>query len=103
MLVSLSMFPTGGSRDESVSEHVAKVIDVIDRSGLPYKLGPMSTTIEGNWDEVMAVVKKARDMLRKHHNRVYIIMHIDDRKGARNRLTGKMASIEKRLGRKVST
>lgn len=102
MLLSLVMFPTGDSRGESVSEHVAKVIDTIDKSGLPYRLGSMSTTIEGEWDEVMAVVKDARDVLRKEHSRIYIIMHVDDRKDAKNRLTGKIDSIENRLGRKVS-
>lgn len=102
MLVQLTMFPTD-KRGESVSEEVAKVIDLIDRSGLPYKLSAMSTVIEGDWPAVMRVVNKARLMLRKNHNRIYIIMTIDDRKGAGGRLTGKIRSIEKHLKRKVRT
>jgi uncharacterized protein (TIGR00106 family) len=100
MIAQLTMFPTD-KRGDSASEEVARVIDIIDKSGLPYKSGPMSTSIEGGWDEVMAVINKARLMLRKKHNRIYIIITIDDRKGAKNRLTGKIQSIERRLGREV--
>jgi len=84
-----------------VSEDVAKVIDIIDKSGLPYKLTAMSTIIEGDWGPVMKVINKARLMLRRRHSRVYIVLTIDDRKGARNRLTGKVKSVEKRLRREV--
>ena len=103
MLFQLTMFPTTKtSRTASASADVAKVIDIIDRSGLPYKLGPMSTTIEGNWEPVMKVINRARLMLRRKHSRVYIIITIDDRKGARKRITGKVESVERKLGRKVS-
>ncbi len=101
MIVSLAMFPTSKGTD-SASTDVAKVIDMIDRSGLPYKLGPMATAIEGEWDEIMPLINRARKMLRRKHSRIYIVMTIDDRKGARNRLTGKVRSIETRLGREVS-
>ena len=105
MLFQLTMFPTGSIRkDVSVSEHVAKVIDVIDKSGLSYKLTPMATCIEGSWDEVMPVIDKARKRLRRlGHERIYISITIDDRKGANKRITGKINSIEKKLGRKVSS
>ena len=103
MLFSLTMFPTTKSaRTASSSAAVAKVIDIIDRSGLSYKLGPMSTAIEGEWNEVMAVINKARLSLRREHPRIYIVITIDDRKGAKKRLTGKIASVEKRLKREVS-
>jgi len=103
MLFQLTMFPTTKkSTTASASADVARVIDIIDRSGLSYKLGPMSTTIEGNWEPVMKVINRARLMLRKKHSRVYIIITIDDRKGARKRITGKVESVERKLGRKVS-
>lgn len=101
MLFQLTMFPSD-KRKTSVSESVAKVINLIDKSGLRYRMGPMSTTIEGNWDEVMALIDRARKLLRRRHDRVYISITIDDRKGARRRITGKVESVEKRLGRKVS-
>ena len=100
MLFNLTMFPTS-QRTDSVSGEVSRVIDLIDRSGLPYKLGPMSTAIEGDWDTVMALINRARKMLRRTNDRVYIVLAIDDRKGAKRRLTGKIASVEKRLKREV--
>ena len=100
MLFQLAMFPTD-KRGDSVSADVARVIDIIDKSGLPYQLTSMATLIEGDWERVMAVVNKARLALRRNHSRVYIILHIDDRRGAKKRLTGKVQSIERRLGREV--
>ena len=102
MLFSLSMFPTSKG-SASVSEDVAKVIDIIDKSGLPYRLTSMSTIIEGDWEPVMKVINKARLILRKRHERVYMVLTMDDRKGAKNRLTGKVTSVEKRLKREVCT
>lgn len=100
MLAQVSMFPTD-RRSDSVSAEVAKVINLIDRSGLPYKMSAMSTVIEGDWEPIMALLNKARLMLRRSHKRVYISITIDDRRGAKNRLTGKVQSVEKRLGRRV--
>jgi uncharacterized protein (TIGR00106 family) len=102
MLFQLTMFPTG-RKGESVSGEVAKVIDIIDRSGLPYRLTPMATCIEGGWDEVMSTINKARRALRRAgHNRIYISITIDDRKSATGRISGKIDSIEMKLGREVS-
>lgn len=104
MLFQVTMFPSGSKRKSaSVSEHVAKVINLIDKSGLSYKLTPMATCIEGEWNEVMEVINKARLMLRRNgHERIYISITIDDRKGAKKRLTGKIDSIERKLKREVS-
>ena len=77
------MFPTA-RKSTSVSKDVAKVIDIIDKAGLPYRLTAMSTIIEGDWEPVMKVINKARLMLRRQgHQRIYIIINIDDRKGAK--------------------
>lgn len=103
MLFQLTMFPSAKSaKAASSSQAVAKVIDIIDKSGLPYVLGPMSTSIEGSWDKVIPVINKARLRLRREYPRLYISITIDDRKGAKGRLTGKVASVEKRLGRRAS-
>ncbi len=103
MLFQLTMFPTSKkSASGSASKDVAKVIDIIDKSGLPYKMSAMSTVIEGEWEPVMKVINKARLMLRRNgHERIYIIITIDDRKGAKKRITGKVESVEKQLGREV--
>jgi uncharacterized protein (TIGR00106 family) len=101
MLFQVTMFPTSKGT-ASASDDVARVIDIIDKSGLPYKLTAMATVIEGEWDRVMEVLNKARLMLRRRgHQRIYISITIDDRKGARNRLTGKVKSVEDKLGREV--
>jgi uncharacterized protein (TIGR00106 family) len=100
MLVSLSMFPTCGP--ESISAEVAGIIDIIDRSGMPYKTSAMSTVIEGDWDQIMALVNKCRLTMLENHNRVYIVMTIDDRKGAKGRLEGKVKSLEDKLKRKLN-
>lgn len=100
MLFQVTIFPTD-SETQSVSEAVSQVIDIIDKSGMPYKTSSMSTIIEGDWPEVTDLVNKCRLKLRERHSRLYIIMMVDDRKGAKNRITGKIESVEKRLGRKV--
>jgi len=91
-------------KGESVSKYVARVVDVIDRSGLPYVLTPMGTIVEGeDWEEVMEVLKKGFERLKEDCNRVSITMKIDYRKGKKNRLTQKVKSVEEKLGREVKT
>jgi uncharacterized protein (TIGR00106 family) len=101
MLVSFSMFPVG--KRESVSGEVKKIIDLIDKSGLPYKTSAMSTAVEGDWDSIMTLINKCRLRLKRTNNRIYMVLTMDDRKGARGRLIGKVESIEKKLKRKVKT
>lgn len=99
MLAEFSVFPVGAR--ESLSKEVAKVIDIIDRSGLPYTVTAMSTVVEGNWDEVMALIKKCHMSMKRSHGRIYTSIVIDDRKGAVRRLTGKVDDVEKILKRKL--
>ncbi len=101
MLFQVTMFPTD-KRGDSVSKEVSRVINMIDKSGLSYKLTAMVTIIEGEWDEVMNLLNRARKMLRRNHDRIYISIVIDDRKKARNQLIGKVKSIESHLGREVA-
>lgn len=99
-LFQLTLIARGG-KSRSGSAPVAKVIDIIEQSGLPYQLNAMATLIEGEWDEVMATINRARLALKRDNDRVYMILTMDDRKGARRRMTGKVDSVEKKLGRKV--
>jgi len=101
MLVSLSMFPT--DKGESVSSEVAKIIDIIDRSGLSYKLSAMATVIEGEWEDIMNLINECRLKLHETSNRVYIVMTVDDRKDASGRLDGKVRSLKDKLGRDVKS
>ncbi|HVP36034.1 MAG TPA: MTH1187 family thiamine-binding protein [Terriglobales bacterium] len=100
MLVQFTMFPL--DKGESLSKYVAKVINLIDKSGLPYQTTSTCTLIEGEWDEVFRLIKECRNTLRKESNRIYTVIIVDDRKGTRNRLKGKVASVEKVLKRKIS-
>ncbi len=101
MLAQFSIFPVGSG--ESLAKEVAKVIDIIDKSGLSYRVSAMSTIVEGKWDDIMALIGKCHKAMRNSHGRVYTSIVIDDRKGAKNRLTGKVADLEMALDRKLKT
>ncbi len=99
MLIQFSMFPVGSG--ESASGEVSKIIDIIDKSGLAYKMSSMSTVIEGEWDDIIPVINQCRLKLKESNDRIYMIMTMDDRKGARSRIEGKVESIERKLNRKI--
>jgi uncharacterized protein (TIGR00106 family) len=100
MLASFSISPVGAG--EALAKHVAEIVDIIDRSGLAYKLGAMQTTVEGDDAEVMALILQCHRHMRAKATRVVTHIAIDDREGAKGRLTGKVEDVEKALGRKVS-
>ena len=101
VLLEFSMSPLG--KGESVSAYVARSLDIIDRSGLEYRLTPMGTILEGEWDEVFAVVRECFEAMRKDCNRISCSIRVDYRKGARGRLEKKVRSVEERLGRPLKT
>ena len=101
VLLEFSMAPYG--QGESVSAHVARVLDVIDRSGVPYQLTPMGTILEGEWDEVMGVVTACFELLKADCPRVGVSLKVDYRAGPAGRLRSKTARVEERLGRKLHT
>ena len=99
MLAAFSIVPVGvGS---SVGAQLAEVLRIVDESGLPYKINPMGTVIEGEWDEVMKLVKKCHKSVMKNGERAITTISIDDRKGKPNRIEAKVKSIEKRLGKSL--
>jgi len=100
MVASFSIVPIGVG--EELREHIAKVLDIIDKSGLPYKLGAMQTTVEGEPDAVMALIMKCHGLLLEAAPRVLTHIAIDDRKGATGRLEGKVQDVEQVLGRELS-
>ncbi|ADU97270.1 MTH1187 family thiamine-binding protein [Thermovibrio ammonificans] len=100
-LVEFAMFPT--DKGESVSPYVARIIKMIDESGVPYKLTPMGTVFETEtMDEALEILKKAYQQLEPDCNRVYSVVKFDIRKGKSNRLKQKIESVEKKLGKEVS-
>lgn len=95
MLVAFSVAPLGSS--ESVTEAVADAVRVVRSSGLPNRTDAMFTTIEGEWDEVMAVVKRATEAVGAHARRVSLVLKADIRPGHTGELDGKLRRVEQRL------
>lgn len=101
ILLELSMTPL--DKGESVSEFVSRSLKIIDKSGLPYRLNPMGTVIEGDFDEVMGIVKACYERMAQDCNRITATISMDYRKGKSGRLESKIKSVEKKVGRKLST
>jgi uncharacterized protein (TIGR00106 family) len=101
VLLEFSMSPLG--KGESVSPFVARCVEIVAASGLDYRLHAMGTVIEGDWDQVLAVVTKCYEALRPDCDRISCTIKIDAREGASGRLVSKVRSVEEKLGRKLKT
>ena len=99
VLLEFSMSPLG--KGESVSKFVSRSLDIIDKSGVPYRLNPMGTVLEGEWDEVFAVVRQCYERMKTDCNRISCSIKVDYRKGHSGRLVSKVASVEKTLRRAI--
>ena len=99
MLVQFSIVPLG--RGESISGQVARILDLVDGSGLPYRLTPMGTIVEGEWDEVMALIGTCHREALTGAPRALTTVIIDDRPGKADRITEKIHSVETKLGREL--
>jgi uncharacterized protein (TIGR00106 family) len=99
MLIEFSIVPVGSG--SSLGERLAEVLKIVDESGLPYKINPMGTVVEGEWDELFRLVKKCHETLMKKEARVLTTITVDDRKGKTNRLDEKVKSVERILGRQL--
>lgn len=99
MLIEFSIVPIGvGS---SIGDQLAEVLKIVDSSGLQYKVNPMGTVIEGEWDDVMKIIKKCHKTVMKNGERAITTISIDDRKGKPNRIEEKVKSIERRIGKSL--
>ena len=101
VMLEFAMAPHG--QGESLSAQVARILDVIDKSGVPYQLTPMGTILEGEWDQVIGVVTACFRELERDCSRIGVNLKIDYRQGPPGRLEGKIAKVEQRLGRKLNT
>ncbi len=95
MLVAFSITPLGTG--EGVGELVAEAVRVVRDSGLPNRTDAMFTTIEGDWDETMAVVKQAVDAVAAKAPRVSLVLKADLRPGVTDGLTSKVETVERYL------
>lgn len=103
MLIAFSVAPSGstGTHNEaenaSVHDAVAEAVRIVRTSGLPNHTDSMFTTIEGEWDEVMDVVKRATDAVGQFGSRVSLVLKADIRPGHTGELTGKVERLERAL------
>jgi uncharacterized protein (TIGR00106 family) len=95
MLVAFSVTPIGAGED--VGELVAEAVRVVRASGLPHETTAMFTTIEGEWEEVMSVVRQGVDAVATRAGRVSLVLKADIRPGVTGALRTKVASIERHL------
>ena len=96
MLIAFSVTPLGVG--EGVGEIVAEAVRVVRASGLPNTTDAMFTMVEGEWDEVMAVLKDAVDAVAERAPRVSLVLKADIRPGVTDGLTSKVETIERYLG-----
>ena len=101
VLLEFSMSPLG--KGESVGKYVSRSLEIIDKSGVDYRLNPMGTVLEGEWDDVFGVVKQCYKRMRKDCGRISCVIKVDYRRRHKGRLSGKVASVEKRIKRKLKT
>ena len=98
-LLEFSITPRGAG--ESVSKYVARALDIIDKSGLDYRLHAMGSEVEGELGPLLDLLKKCVEAVAADCDRVSVSAKLDYRKGHSGALDAKVASVEKRLGRKL--
>ncbi|OGR89762.1 MAG: hypothetical protein A3A86_04590 [Elusimicrobia bacterium RIFCSPLOWO2_01_FULL_60_11] len=100
MIAQFTLIPLG-TKTDSLSQSLVNAMKLVAESGLAYKAGPMGTAVEGDWDEVMDLIGRCREAILKEAPRVMVLIEVDDRKGAKNPIVSKLASLEKKMGIKL--
>ncbi|WP_169077595.1 thiamine-binding protein [Microcella alkalica] len=103
MIVAFSVAPSGGSSSDSVHDAVAAAVRVVRESGLPNRTSSMFTELEGEWDEVMEVVRRATEAVGAYGSRVSLVLKADIRPGHVGELDGKVERLEAALERQQLT
>jgi uncharacterized protein (TIGR00106 family) len=101
MLAELSIIPVGGSTHSS--SELAKALKLVEESGLPYQLTPSGTCIEGEWDQIMPLIRQCHERVRKGSSHVVTLIKLEEDEGERNKLTRNITSVEEKLGHRVNT
>ena len=101
MLVEFSILPVG--KGISVSKSVAKAINLVDKSGLDYKVSEMGTIVEGEWKEIIPLIERCHRLLLKETGRVITTVKVDDRRGRKGLLHSRIRRIERILRRKINS
>jgi len=100
-LMEFSIFPL--DKGISVSKYVARVLDIVDKSEIDYKLNPMGTVLEGEWEDLLGLLDKCFRALEADSDRIILQIKVDYRKGDANRLSSKLKSVEQKVGRALKT
>jgi len=99
VMVEFSIVPMG--KGVSISSQIAEVMRIVIASGVKYRVNPMGTVLEGEWDQLMKVVKECHYAVMKDGERVVTSIKIDDRKGTTERMDKKLAAVEQKLGKQL--
>ena len=97
MLVAFSVAPSGGSADDSVHDAVAAAVKVVRESGLPNRTTSMFTELEGSWDDVFDVVKRATEAVAPFGSRISLVIKADIRPGYEGELDAKIDRLEQAI------
>jgi uncharacterized protein (TIGR00106 family) len=95
MLAEFTIYPMDGTH---MSRDVARVVEILETAGVEYRLGPLATAIEGDWDQVMNAIRHCHAAMREHHPRVITTITIDDRKDQPHHLDEMISVVEAHLG-----
>src|SRR5262245_27986832 len=99
VLLEFSMSPL--EKGSSVGGYVARSLEIIEKSGLDYRLHAMGTIVEGEIDDVLAVLKQCLQTMASDCERITCTAKLDYRRGYSGRLKTKVSSVEERLGREL--
>jgi len=99
IMAEFSVVPVG--EGPSISRHVARAVSVVTESGLEYRINPMGTVIEGEWDDVFSVIKESFHRVLEDSQRVTCTIKVDCRKTDHSRMEEKIASVERKVGKPI--
>lgn len=100
VILEFSMFPV--DKGESLSPYVARVLKIVAESGVSYRLNPMGTVLEGEWDELMTVIRACHQELARDCHRISTSIKIDYRAVSERRMDAKIASVERKLNAELT-
>ncbi len=101
MIVNFSIIPIG--KESSLSAQISEILKIVSESGIDYEFHSMGTILEGEWDNIMNLIKKCHKRILQDSDRILTTITIDDRKGRTGRIAGKVKSVERKLGKKLKT
>jgi len=84
-----------------LAKYVARALEIVDKSGLPYKFTPMGTIVEGEWNEVLELIRRCHQAVGEVAPRVITRIVIDDRRGRTGLIESKVRSVEREVGREL--